>query len=247
MVDKPGRRRKKGTNWTKVAAVVVGVIVVVAIGYFVYTDYIVAAPGAAPEFAVIDTEYGTNVKETGMIYVELYPACAPKTVANFVNLTSIGFYNDLVWHRIVPGFVIQTGDPNTRGGNNATRSTWGSGGSNMTVPLEVTQCSWIGNYAGYLGMARGSALNSGTSQFYINLTNSSNNLGLNGDYTVFGKVISGMNVVCNIAQAPIYNSTTLIDSNSPYLDQPKTPVFVNSITIISASAAPTPVPITPCS
>ena len=206
-------------------------VVVVGIAYFIYTDYLYQAP---PEYARIGTSFG-------YIYAELYPSCAPKTVANFANLASTGFYDNLVWHRIVPGFVIQTGDPNTRNGVNSTRSTWGQGGSNQTVPLET--CSWLHNYAGYLGMARQgnqtSGLNTGTSQFYIILDNNTQNeLALDGYYTIFGKVIAGMSVVCTIAKVPTYYS---IDAS-----QPINPVFMKNVTMISALSAPVPQTITGC-
>jgi cyclophilin family peptidyl-prolyl cis-trans isomerase len=168
---------------------------------------------ATPIFATLSTSNGT-------IVVELYPAQAPKTVANFVSLAQKGFYTNLVWHRIHPGFVIQTGDPTTQnaGGNN---NTWGQGGSPQTVPLEID--SSLHNYAGYLGMARGNDVNSGSSQFYINLADT-NSGSLDGKYTVFGRVISGMDVANAIAKAPIY---------SPPDGQPIYPlsVLLKSVTI----------------
>jgi cyclophilin family peptidyl-prolyl cis-trans isomerase len=163
---------------------------------------------ATPVFATLSTTDGN-------IEVELYPALAPKTVANFVSLAQSGFYKNLVWHRIVKGFVIQTGDPNSRnaGGNN---STWGQGGSSQTVPLEID--SSLRNLNGYLGMARSSDPNSGSSQFYINLAD---NHSLDGNYTVFGKVISGMNVALTIGNVPVY----------PRSNQPINPVFLTDVTI----------------
>lgn len=213
-------------------------VIIGAASWEVYWNYIYQAP---PVYAEIGTTYGP-------IYVELFASCAPKTVSNFVGLAKSDFYNDLVWWRIVPGFVIQTGDPNTKGGVNSTRSTWGTGGSNETVPLEVTKCPSLGNYAGYLGMARQgnetSGLNTGTSQFYIVLDNSSTTESdLDGYYTVFGKVISGMSVVCTIAKVPTYPDTGTSASLSP---QPITPVFMNNVTIVSKATAPTPQPITNC-
>jgi len=166
---------------------------------------------------VLGAPKGTYAKintSLGCIEVQLYPSAAPKTVANFVNLSRTGFYNNLVWHRIVAGFVIQTGDPNTRNGG-GNRSLWGTGGSGKTVPLEIN--STLHNDYGYLGMARSTDPNSGSSQFYINLAN---NTSLNGQYTVFGKVISGIDVALAIGKVTV-NST----------DQPITPVFVTSITI----------------
>ncbi len=216
---------------------------VLGVGWFVYYDYIYQAP---PLYAKIGTTFG-------YFDVELYPYCAPQTVANFVNLANSGFYDNLVWHRIYnhspnPDFVIQTGDPNTRNGVNSTRSTWGKGGSNQTVPLEF--CGSLHNYAGYLGMARGSDPNSGSSQWYVNLSNGSANVSLDPNYTVFGKVIYGMDVVCSIAKVKVYGSNATVPTPSGAVsiaDQPVTPVFLTNVTMISALAAPAPQPIMACS
>jgi cyclophilin family peptidyl-prolyl cis-trans isomerase len=239
LVDKPGRRKKQKIPWGKIAAIAIGVLVVGAIGYFVYDTYIYSPP---PVYA----EVGTSM---GSFYVELYPACAHQTVNNFVSLASSGFYDNLVWHRIVQGFVIQTGDPNSRNAVNSTRYKWGQGGSNNTVPLEI--CSWLHNYAGYIGMARQGnqtyGLNTGTSQFYIVLDNQTTATyqALEGHYTIFGKVISGMNVVCAISKAPVYGASATQSGNS-ITDQPVTPVYLDSVTIISSAQAPTPQPVQQC-
>jgi cyclophilin family peptidyl-prolyl cis-trans isomerase len=234
LVDKPGRRKKSKRPWGKIAGVVVIALVVVASAWYVYSTYIYQPP---PVYAKLGTNFG-------YFDVELFPSCAPKTVSNFVSLSNSGFYNNLVWHRIVDTptpFVIQTGDPNTRNGINSTRTSWGKGGSNQTVPLET--CSWLHNYAGYLGMARQgnqtSGLNSGTSQFYIILSNDTNTeSALDTHYTVFGKVISGMSAVCKIADVPTYSSVNF--------EQPITPVFLKNVTIISAASAPVHQPIVQC-
>jgi len=163
---------------------------------------------ATPVFATL---YTTN----GTIVVELYRAQAPKTVANFVNLAQSGFYNNLTWHRIVQSnpAIIQTGDPNTRNGT-GNRSTWGTGGSPQTVPLEID--SSLHNNFGYLGMARSQDINSGSSQFYINMAD---NNALDGQYTVFGKVIGPMNAAIDLWKAqvnsqgqPIYAYAVLLTS-----------------------------------
>jgi len=235
LVDKPGRRKKTNRPWGKMGGVAVVAVLVLLLVYFViYPDYIYVPP---PVYAKIGTSLG-------YIYAELYPSCAPKTVNNFVSLANQGFYNNLVWHRIVPGFVIQTGDPNTRNGVNSTRSTWGSGGSNQTVPLEW--CGSLHNYAGYFGMARQgnqtTGLDSGTSQFYIILRNdTTNELALDGYYTVFGKVISGMSVVCAIAKVKTLQAAPNLPAS-----EPANPVFMKNVTMISAAAAPTPQPMTQC-
>jgi dolichyl-diphosphooligosaccharide---protein glycosyltransferase len=148
-----------------------------------------SSPSSAGPYAVIDTS-------SGQIVAELYPKSAPKTVANFVNLANAGFFNGLVWHRIVKGFVIQTGDPLTKNGG-GDHSRWGTGGSEQTVPLEVSS---LRNDTGTLGMARSQNPNSGSSQFYINLAD---NAFLNGQYTVFGKVISGQDAANKIGALPV--------------------------------------------
>ena len=243
MVDKPGRRKKPRRPWGKVAAGVVVALIVVTLGYYVYETYVYQAP---PVYARIDTS-------DGPIYVELFPACAPQTVANFVTLAQSGFYGNgtqadaLVWHRIVDTpapFVIQTGDPHSRGGYNDTRSSWGQGFTNTTgltpsdlaadhnVPLEVSRCSWIGNYQGYLGMARQAGdVNSGNTQFFINLSNSSSNVGLTGSYTAFGKVILGWNVVQAIAKAPLCQPPSCPWSVQ---SEPLPPVFLTDIVVLTA-------------
>src|SRR5207237_10291217 len=79
--------------------------------------------------------YATLKTTHGTIVVELYRAQTPKTVTNFVNLANSHFYDNLVWHRIVTNFVVQTGDPNTRNGG-GDRNTWGQGTSGQNVPFE---------------------------------------------------------------------------------------------------------------
>ncbi len=165
--------------------------------------------------------YATLRTASGTIVVDLYKAQAPKTVDNFVSLAQSGFYTNLVWHRIVQGFVIQTGDPTTRNGG-GNRNTWGQTGSSQTVPLEIDPS--LHNNLGYLGMARSpSDVNSGSSQFYINLAN---NNSLDGNYTVFGKVITGIDAANTIAKTQVYT-----DQTSPLYDQPIDPVYLISVTI----------------
>ncbi|MGA2663909.1 MAG: peptidylprolyl isomerase [Nitrososphaerales archaeon] len=151
-----------------------------------------AASGSARR-AVFDTSQGA-------IVIELLPQAAPQTTSNFEKLVNWGFYDGLVWHRIVPGFVIQTGDPNSRGAVSSTRSTWGLGSAPNPVPLETDPN--YRNDAGYVGLAHPSTSTSGSCQFYINL---SNNGSLDGGYTVFGKVVRGMSVVEAIAALAVYS------------------------------------------
>lgn len=204
-------RRQRGSRGRTYLIGTLVLVLIVAIGWYVY------ASSQSASTNVATTVYAKLNTSQGLIEIELYQNAAPKTVANFVDLAKSGFYNNLVWHRIVKGFVVQTGDPNTRNGG-GDRSLWGTGGSSQTVPLEIDGS--LHNYVGYLGMARSQDPNSGSSQFYINLAN---NASLDGQYTVFGKVISGMDVAIAIGNVPVNSQSQPID-----------PVFLTSVTISSS-------------
>lgn len=134
--------------------------------------------------AVIDTKFGE-------IKFKLLDDVAPKTTANFVKLANSGFYDGTVFHRIVPGFVIQGGDPNSIKGQ---RNTWGLGDAGFTIPPEFSSTVHFTKYT--VGMARGPTVDSGSSQFFITLSDTPN---LDNQYTIFGNVISGQDVVDKIA------------------------------------------------
>ena len=127
----------------------------------------------------------------GDIEVELYSDSAPKTVENFKALTKKGFYDGLIFHRIVPGFVIQGGDPYTRDITN--RRGWGTGGPGWNIKAEFNKNT---HARGVLSMARSQDPDSAGSQFFIVLKDSNF---LDGQYTIFGKVKSGMDAVDKIA------------------------------------------------
>jgi len=145
------------------------------------------------EIAVISTAQGT-------IEVEFFPNAAPAHVANFIELANQGFYNGTLFHRINPEFVIQGGDPNTKG-DDSDRNTWGQGGPNSTLNAEFND---IPHERGIVSMARSTDPNSAGSQFFIVLQDSSF---LNGQYTVFGRVVSGMDVVDKIARLQTIGGT----------------------------------------
>ncbi len=140
----------------------------------------------------------------GDIVLEFFPDAAPKTVENFKKLANSGFYDGLVFHRIVPGFVIQGGDPNTK--SIANKSMWGTGGPGWTVKAEFNKNK---HSRGALSMARSQDPNSAGSQFFIVLKDANF---LDGQYTVFGKVTSGMDVVDKIAALKTDSADTPIDS-----------------------------------
>ena len=148
----------------------------------------IAAPASDPENTLyLDTAYGRVVIQTR-------PDLAPKTVAQVKELTRKGFYNGLVFHRVIAGFMAQTGDPN---GN-------GSGGSGHPLKAEFSSTPFV---RGTLGMARTSDPDSADSQFFICLAPAPN---LDGKYTVWGQVTSGMEFVDRIKKGdPAQNGKVL--------------------------------------
>ncbi|MBI5559748.1 MAG: peptidylprolyl isomerase [Deltaproteobacteria bacterium] len=136
--------------------------------------------------AVIETKFGE-------IELKFYPDAAPGHVRNFVKLAKEGFYDGTVFHRVIPGFVIQGGDPNTK---TPDRATYGMGGPGYTIPAEFNQ---MPHKRGVLSMARKSEPDSGGSQFFIMVKDVSS---LNGQYTAFGEVVRGMDVVDKIVEQP---------------------------------------------
>lgn len=136
----------------------------------------------------------------GVIKAEFFPNAAPKTVQNFIDLSKNGFYDGTAFHRIVPGFVIQGGDPLTKNAT-ADRNQWGTGGPGYKINAEFTD---IPHNRGILSMARtANDPNSAGSQFFIVLKDDNNiRQVLDGQYTAFGRVIAGMDVVDKIASLP---------------------------------------------
>jgi len=137
----------------------------------------------------------TAIIETnlGRIVFKLFPDLAPETVRNFEKLARDGFYNGTLFHRVIPGFMIQGGDPNTKSGN---KSTWGMGGPGHMIKAEFSSRSHL---RGIVSMARAQDPNSAGSQFFIVTTDSTF---LDRQYTVFGEVIEGMDVADKIVNLP---------------------------------------------
>ena len=134
-----------------------------------------------------------EMENGGIIRAELYPEVAPNTVANFVNLVEQGFYDGLIFHRVIPGFMIQGGDPQGTG----------MGGPGYTIKGEFARNGFKQNTLkhtrGVLSMARSMMPNSAGSQFFIMHANAPH---LDGDYAAFGAVLEGMDVVDQIANTP---------------------------------------------
>ena len=142
------------------------------------------------EVAVIETKFGKMV-------IEFYDKDAPKTVANFKKLAKEGFYNSTTFHRVIPGFMIQGGDPNSKDDD---RSNDGTGGPGYTVEAEIKREHKRGTVAtARLGDQGNPEKRSSGSQFFINLKDNSF---LNGGYTVFGNVIAGMDAADKVVGVP---------------------------------------------
>lgn len=140
------------------------------------------------DVAVID------VAGFGEIHVELLPELAPRTVAHFESLVREGFYDGTTFHRVVPGFVVQGGDPRTR--DRDPRND-GTGGREQAIQLERSEVSFA---RGMVAMANRRTASSSGPQFFITLADQPD---LDGDYALFGRVVSGMEVVDAIARTPI--------------------------------------------
>nr|AIF02622.1 peptidyl-prolyl isomerase (PPIB, ppiB) [uncultured marine thaumarchaeote KM3_158_B05] len=135
---------------------------------------------------IIKTDFGS-------IKFSLLPDIAPETVRNFSELAKSGFYNGTLFHRVIPGFMIQGGDPNTK---NPDKSMWGQGGPGYNLKAEFSPRSHL---RGIVSMARATDPDSAGSQFFIVTSDSTF---LDRQYTVFGEVVDGMEVADKIVNLP---------------------------------------------
>ena len=136
--------------------------------------------------ATIETNFGK-------IVFELLPNLAPETVRNFVSLARSSFYDGTLFHRVIPGFMIQGGDPNTK---KPDKSKWGQGGPGHTIKAEFNSKS---HHRGIVSMARATDPDSAGSQFFIVTKDSTF---LDRQYTVFGQVKEGMDIADKIVNLP---------------------------------------------
>jgi cyclophilin family peptidyl-prolyl cis-trans isomerase len=154
------------------------------------------------------------------VVIQLDPAAAPKTVANFKDKILSGYYEGTAVHRVIPRYVIQAGDPLSR--NEGNRQNWGTGGADETVPAEIK----LTHERGSVAMARLTADNPGkassASQFYVSLGSHPE---LDGEYTVFGAVTQGMDVLDAI-------SRTVVDTN----DNPLRRIEITSTSLVPPNA-----------
>jgi len=163
-----------------------------------------------------DKEIATIKTTEGDMVVEFWSDVAPKTVENFKTLARKGFYDGTCFHRVIKGFMIQGGDPQTK--DEAKESVWGTGGPGYSVKAEFNNRS---HERGVLSMARSNDPDSAGSQFFICHGNANF---LDGKYTAFGKLIKGDDVLEKIATAPTHQP-----------DRPNKRMGVLSVTIQPAS------------
>lgn len=136
--------------------------------------------------AIIETKFGN-------IELKFFPDVAPNHVNNFIGLAKKGFYDNTIFHRVIPGFMIQGGDPNSKNPNKASH---GTGGPGYSVKAEFNDKSHV---RGILSMARSADPDSAGSQFFICVSDAPF---LDKQYTVFGSVVSGMDVADKIVGQP---------------------------------------------
>ena len=179
---------------------------------FLFSAAAVVPMGAAAADPQIDV-----TTSLGTFRIELYPAKAPKSVDNFLQYVKSGHYNGTVFHRVIPGFMVQGGGMTADMNQKPTRP-----------PIPIESKNGLKNDAGTLAMARTGDPNSATSQFFINVNNNDflNYPGQDGNgYTVFGKVVSGMEVVNKIVAVPTA-------SRGMHQNVPVKPVVIESMKLV---------------
>jgi peptidyl-prolyl cis-trans isomerase B (cyclophilin B) len=162
------------------------------------------------DVAVLTTDKGT-------IVIDFMPEVAPKHVARFKELAREGFYNGVLFHRVIPGFMIQTGDPLTKDPE-TPRTRMGTGGSGQNIPAEFNETPHV---RGTVSAARSRHPDSADSQFFICVGDAS---WLDGKYTAWGKVIDGMEVADKIVAA-----------ERDQRDNPLDPIAIQTVEIMPRS------------
>lgn len=193
---------------------IIGAFVVILLGglYFFMSNNQQNSNEQVSENSPIKTVTAVMSTSAGDITLELYPLDAPNTVRNFTTLARNGFYDGTKFHRVIPNFMIQGGDPLTK--DDSMMERWGTGGPGYTFEDEIHANN--DNAVGTISMANAGP-NTNGSQFFINVAD---NDFLNEKHTVFGRVVDGMDVVTTIAS---------INTEGP--DRPVEPVLITSVSI----------------
>ena len=227
----------KSLNSKVIATIVVICLVIVAIGYVIGTiigknTYQTKNPVATME-----------IENYGKVVIELFPEYAPNTVTNFIALANNGFYNGKTFHRTIPDFMIQGGDPNGDGSGNATLKALGkdsdeqysikgefvlNGFTQNSLKHEKGVISMArSDYSSYNSSLADEGYNSGSCQFFITTKATSS---LDGQYAAFGKVIDGMDIVEKISNVDVETRDNTTD-NTLRNDRPKNPPVIKSLTV----------------
>ena len=183
--------RKSGsmTKWSY-AVLVVGMLVLSGLGHVWAKDPQIFRVAEGVDKA----PHAINTTKFGEMEVVFFPELAPKHVKSFLSLARKGFFNGTIFHRVIPGFMIQGGDPNTK--DPSKIRNYGTGGPGYTIPAEFNK---IPHERGILSAARTADPNSAGSQFFIMVARSPH---LDGQYTVFGEVIKGIKVADKVVSQP---------------------------------------------
>ena len=223
----------KNILWIVALIVLIVLVGVVAYGYYQNATMEVKRPVATME-----------VENFGTVKFELYPEYAPETVANFITLANRGFYDGLTFHRIVKDFMIQGGDKNGDGTGVATTSDLRDDGDDTEYTIkgefiangvdnklqfeEGVVAMARSDYTSYSSTLTEESYNSGSSQFFIM---TAENTGLNGQYTSFGKVIEGMDIVHKIEEIEVKAADDAETTGNTEVSTPVNPPKITSIRV----------------
>ena len=223
----------KNVLWIIALIVIIVLIGVVGYGYYRNVTMEVKRPIATME-----------VENFGTIKMELYPEYAPETVANFITLANRGFYDGLTFHRVVKDFMIQGGDKNGDGTGLATTSDLKDDGDGTEYTIkgefiangvdnklqfeEGVVAMARSDYTSYSSSLAEESYNSGSSQFFIM---TAKNTGLNGQYTSFGKVIEGMDIVHKIEEIEVKAADDAETTGNTEVSTPVNPPKITSIRV----------------
>lgn len=244
--NKKSEKAKTSENnreYTKIKFVATIIAIILVLGLIAYvTNTIIKKQN----FYVQNPLATIEVENFGTIKVELYPNYAPETVANFITLANNGFYDGLTFHRTIPDFMIQGGDPNGDGTGNATLKDLGqdsdeeytitgefiaNGNNDNTLKHERGVISMArSDYSSYSASLATEGYNSASCQFFITTEDSTDSL--DGLYAAFGKVTEGMDVVDAISNVEVETREEQTDSSSELTqDRPVDPPVITSIRV----------------
>ena len=235
---------KKSTerNYSKIKFIATIVAIILVLGLIAY---VVNTIIQKQYFTAQNPVATMEVENYGTVKIELYPDYAPETVANFIALANNGFYDGLTFHRTIPDFMIQGGDPNGDGSGNATLRDLGedsddeytitgefiaNGDNDNTLKHERGVISMArGDYSNYSSTLATEGYNSASCQFFITTTDQSANL--DGLYAAFGKVTEGMDIIDTISNVEVETRDSTNADSELTQDRPIDPPVIKSIRV----------------